>query len=71
MAPLVMPNLRADRIEELNRQVHALGQRLNCRITVIASGGLVLADNWANPATMENHANRPEVIAAQDHGEMF
>ena len=71
MAPLVMENFRADRIGELNRQVHALGQRLRCRITVIASGGLVLADNWADPATMENHRNRPEIIAAASRGETF
>ena len=33
-------------------------------ITVIGSNGTVLADNWANPATMENHANRPEILRA-------
>ena len=71
MAPLVYPNLRADRIDELNEQVHALGQRLNCRLTVVASGGLVLADNWADPATMEDHSNRPEIISAASQGETF
>ena len=71
LAPLILDNLRADRIDPLNQQVHALGQRLRCRITVIASGGLVLADNWADPATMENHANRPEIIAATAQGAMF
>jgi two-component system phosphate regulon sensor histidine kinase PhoR len=71
MAPLVLDNLRADRIDELNQQVHALGQRLRCRVTVVASGGMVLADNWADPATMENHANRPEIIAAAHRGETF
>ena len=71
MAPLISPNLRADRIDELNEQVHALGQRLNCRVTVVASGGLVLADNWADPATMEDHSNRPEIISAASQGETF
>ena len=71
MAPLVYPNLRADRIDELNEQVHALGQRLNCRLTVVASGGLVLADNWADPATMEDHSDRPEIISAASQGETF
>jgi two-component system phosphate regulon sensor histidine kinase PhoR len=71
MAPLVAENLRADRIEALNQQVRALGQRLRHRITVISSGGLVLADNWGNPATMENHANRPEIVAAGAEGEAF
>ncbi len=34
------------------------------RITVIDSTGKVLADSEADPATMENHATRPEFIAA-------
>jgi two-component system phosphate regulon sensor histidine kinase PhoR len=31
------------------------------RVTVVASDGTVLADSAADPAKMENHANRPEV----------
>ena len=34
------------------------------RVTIIARDGTVLADSRADPKTMENHANRPEVIAA-------
>ena len=34
------------------------------RLTVIASDGHVLADSEADPATMENHAARPEVAQA-------
>jgi len=34
------------------------------RITIIATNGKVLADSQVNPATMENHATRPEVVAA-------
>jgi two-component system phosphate regulon sensor histidine kinase PhoR len=34
------------------------------RVTVVASDGTVLADSAADPAKMENHANRPEVRAA-------
>jgi len=34
------------------------------RATIIARDGTVLADSRADPKTMENHANRPEVIAA-------
>ena len=34
------------------------------RITVIDSTGKVLADSEANPDTMENHAGRPEFVAA-------
>jgi len=34
------------------------------RVTIIRSDGVVLADSEADPATMENHATRPEVAAA-------
>ncbi len=34
------------------------------RATLIASDGTVLADSEADPAQMENHAGRPEVMAA-------
>ncbi len=34
------------------------------RVTIILPDGLVIADNEADPTTMENHANRPEVKSA-------
>jgi len=42
------------------RDTHADG----LRITIIAPDGSVIADSDADPATMENHAMRPEVAAA-------
>ena len=39
------------------------------RITVIDDGGTVLLDSDANPATLENHRNRPEVKVALAGGE--
>src|SRR6185312_11610985 len=41
----------------------------DARATIIESDGRVLADTRANPAEMENHATRPEFIAAL-HGSM-
>ncbi|MGC1686127.1 MAG: hypothetical protein WA734_10950, partial [Candidatus Acidiferrales bacterium] len=38
------------------------------RITIVASDGTVLADSAADPAKMENHANRPEVQSALASG---
>jgi two-component system phosphate regulon sensor histidine kinase PhoR len=38
-----------------------LGQEINSRITIIAPDGTVLGDSMEDPATMENHATRPEV----------
>ncbi len=55
---------------ETDRQ-HALadiaaqeGQAAGARATVIDSSGKVLVDSEADPRTMENHARRPEFIAA-------
>jgi len=38
------------------------------RVTVITAEGQVLADSQADPQTMENHAGRPEVVAAMAEG---
>ncbi|MGI9103124.1 MAG: ATP-binding protein [Terriglobales bacterium] len=46
-----------------------ISERADARATVIEPGGRVLADTRANPAEMENHATRPEFIAAL-HGHM-
>ncbi|MDF1594807.1 MAG: ATP-binding protein [Acidimicrobiia bacterium] len=50
------PSIREDTV--------ALGDRIETRITVIAADGTVLADSRSDPAEMENHGTRPEVIAA-------
>jgi two-component system phosphate regulon sensor histidine kinase PhoR len=39
------------------------------RVTVIAADGRVLADSEADPQSMENHANRQEVLEAMAKGE--
>lgn len=39
------------------------------RVTLIAADGRVLADSQADPQTMENHANRPEVLEAMAKGD--
>lgn len=39
------------------------------RMTIIRRDGVVLGDSAADPATMENHADRPEFRAAMDGGE--
>lgn len=40
--------------------------RTDLRLTIVAADGGVLADSDRNPASMENHAGRPEVAAALD-----
>ncbi len=53
-----------DRSDGLQDDVIDLGERIESRVTVIDAGGIVLADSAHDPSNMENHAGRPEVIAA-------
>jgi two-component system phosphate regulon sensor histidine kinase PhoR len=49
---------------DLDSLCKILGKKTTTRYTVIAPGGKVLGDSEKNPDSMENHANRTEVIAA-------
>ncbi len=42
---------------------------LGCRITVIDADGRVLADSEVDPAIMDNHRNRPEIVDAASTGQ--
>src|SRR5258707_3609153 len=56
--------VEADRQHALADIAAQEGQAAGARATVIDSSGKVLADSEADPRTMENHAQRPEFIAA-------
>jgi two-component system phosphate regulon sensor histidine kinase PhoR len=56
------------RVETLQERVHALGADMDVRFTVIGADGVVLADSTQDPARMDNHASRPEVLDAQLDG---
>jgi len=45
-----------------------LGEQINTRVTIIALDGTVLGDSKEDPATMENHAARPEIKDAINKG---
>jgi len=45
-------------------EVRQLARAAGGRVTVVRPDGQVAADSEANPATMENHRNRPELIPA-------
>jgi two-component system phosphate regulon sensor histidine kinase PhoR len=49
---------------EVQPAVVELGKETEIRITVIRADGVVLADSSRDPATIENHADRPEVRSA-------
>jgi two-component system phosphate regulon sensor histidine kinase PhoR len=54
---------------DLESEVTQLGGAMGVRITIIRTDGEVLADSEHDPATMENHGSRPEVIEAL-HGDI-
>ncbi len=59
------PNQRTN----LNALTKTISGEIGTRITFIAIDGLVLGDSDQDPANMENHSTRPEVIAALSTGE--
>ncbi len=60
----VTPLLGEGRSAALDSLVAAVGREGRVRLTVINPQGVVLADSQQDPATMENHSNRPEVASA-------
>jgi two-component system, OmpR family, phosphate regulon sensor histidine kinase PhoR len=50
--------------EDIGQVCQEAGNQSGVRVTVIAPGGLVVADSDADPERMENHGNRPEIMAA-------
>jgi two-component system, OmpR family, phosphate regulon sensor histidine kinase PhoR len=49
---------------EIDALAKQLGREAGVRVTIIDRTGVVLGDSESDPATMENHATRPEVAAA-------
>jgi two-component system phosphate regulon sensor histidine kinase PhoR len=53
--------LSPNKQEELDALAKEMGEQTDTRFTIIAVDGTVLGDSDQDPATMENHAGRPEV----------
>lgn len=47
-----------DRLDQLAKEI---GHKINTRITIIDTTGIVLADSENDPKLMENHLDRPEI----------
>jgi two-component system phosphate regulon sensor histidine kinase PhoR len=61
----------ASLIAHYDPEADRVGQLLNARVTFIARDGVVVGDSAesaAGVAEMENHAARPEVVQAREHG---
>ncbi len=59
-------NRRKD--EQLQKRVLSTGRKIGTRLTVIAADGTVIADSEKDPAAMDNHVNRPEIVMAKTKG---
>ncbi|MFQ5687645.1 MAG: histidine kinase dimerization/phospho-acceptor domain-containing protein, partial [Candidatus Scalindua sp.] len=60
----VSPLLESNRIKELDALIKKLGRQIDTRITIVNLDGIVLADSEKDPASMENHKNRLEIVQA-------
>ncbi len=47
--------------DDLDALAKTLGERINVRVTIIGIDGTVYGDSTNDPASMENHSDRPEV----------
>jgi two-component system, OmpR family, phosphate regulon sensor histidine kinase PhoR len=60
----ISPYLENNKIEGLDELVKDLGRELGTRLTIVNNDGVVLADSDEEPAVMEDHKFRPEIIKA-------
>lgn len=67
---LQQPVIQRDK-EQLALKTREIADKTGCRVTVIDDKGVVLADTQHDPASMENHLNRPEIQSASLSGEGF
>ncbi len=51
---------------ELDQLIKNLGDELGVRLTLVVPDGTVLADSAEDPALMEDHDSRPEIVEAMD-----
>jgi two-component system phosphate regulon sensor histidine kinase PhoR len=61
---LVAPLIAAGEYESAHALCKRLGDQTETRITVVLPSGRVVCDSDEDPALMDNHADRPEIIAA-------
>ena len=49
---------------QIDEKIKELSSRIDLRVTVVDTAGVVIADSQQNPALMENHLDRSEIVAA-------
>ena len=60
----IIPMLNQNDFDDISELSNVLGLKSSTRITIIAPDGIVIADSEKDPADMENHNDRPEIIEA-------
>jgi two-component system phosphate regulon sensor histidine kinase PhoR len=58
------PDIASRPPDDINSISADLAERAGVRVTAILPDGVVIADSHKDPLLMENHADRPEIIAA-------
>lgn len=61
---IAQKNINIDQVGEFQLLADQYAAPLQVRVTIIRQDGLVLADSEADPGTMDNHLDRPEVKQA-------
>ena len=56
--------IQSKNYQEVQKQSQILGDDSSTRITIILPSGKIIGDNKKDPATMDNHHNRPEIEQA-------
>jgi two-component system phosphate regulon sensor histidine kinase PhoR len=64
VSEMVMNLISSGNTEKIDILAKEMGEKIGTRITIIRKDGLILGDSEEDPAKMENHATRPEVIQA-------
>ncbi len=63
---------KSDDVSEFAEHINTDSQIIyNMRVTIIDTGGVVIADSHNSPFLMDDHSNRPEIIDAEIKGEGF
>lgn len=61
-------SVRVARTGTVERTIDQIAEKSGVRVTLIRADGSVVADSEADPAAMENHAERPEFVLALKAG---
>lgn len=64
---LVTPMVLEQQYPEVDSLCKEIFEQTGVRVTLILSSGVVVADSRENPAIMENHALRPEVVESKEN----